>query len=70
MILVATAVVASKAFFLVSFFGKSLSKCLLCCLAVGHTACPAFAVLRHVTWSQTIETQSELLDMLSCIYFP
>ena len=37
---------------------------------VGYTACPAFAILRHVTGSQTVETQSELLKMLSSlIYF-
>ena len=37
--------------------------------AGGYTPCPAFAVLRHVTGSQTIETQSELLNMFSSFQY-
>ena len=32
---------------------------------VGYATCPAFAILRRVTWSQRIEKQSELLDINS-----
>ena len=37
--------------------------------AVRYTACSAFAIPRHVTGSQTVQTQSELLNMLSSFQY-